>query len=411
MAGIYRKIWIALPAMDEMDYLPAFFRCLGNQSFSDFSLVVNVNQPESWWADPQKRTVCENNLLSLEYLESQNEFSIETIDCSSPGRGMTGKQTGVGWARKIAMDRVSALAAENDIVISLDADTTFKADYFKSVLENFNRKSGAVALSVPYYHLLTGDEEKDRAILRYEIYMRYYAINLWRIGNPFHFTAIGSAIALPVKAYRAIGGITPHKSGEDFYFLLKLQKYGEVISWNPEKVYPAARYSDRVGFGTGPAMIKGRAGEWSSYPIYHYSFFDEIQKTTDLFSTLYEKDTNTPVDQFIAEKFRAEPVWHRLRENYKTKKNFIRACHHKIDAFRILQFLKWRNQSSTITDEENLLQFLQEFFPDFVEVAPFDLRHLSFSVNPVADLDYIRNRLITLEDSFQRRHYFESEAI
>ncbi|MFU8845101.1 MAG: glycosyltransferase family 2 protein [Bacteroidales bacterium] len=411
MAKTNRKLWIALPAMDEMEYLPAFFRCLGHQSFSGFHLVVNVNQPEAWWDDPQKRSVCENNLLSLTYLKSRVDISMDIIDCASPGRGMQGKRTGVGWARKIAMDRISEMAPENDILISLDADTTFDADYFKSVIDNFNRKSKAVALSVPYYHMLTGDEEKDRAILHYEIYMRYYAINLWRIGNPFSFTAIGSAIALPVKTYQAIGGITPHQSGEDFYFLLKLRKYGEIISWNPEKVYPAARYSDRVGFGTGPAMIKGRAGEWSGYPVYPYRFFDEIKKTQDLFPAIFEKDVSTPMDLFVAEKFGEESIWQRLRENYKTKENFIRACHHKIDAFRILQYLKWRNQSSTLKDEENLLQFLQKFFPDFVEEAPFDLRHFSFSVNPVTDLDYIRNRLIGIEDNYQRRHYVESEAI
>ncbi len=112
---------------------------------------------------------------------------------------------------------------------------------FNRLLNTFKHHPDAVALSVPYYHNLTGDEEKDRAILRYEIYMRYYAINLWRIGSPYNFTAVGSAMALPVWAYRAIGGITPHKSGEDFYFIQKLRKYrgninlerGESLSGSP----------------------------------------------------------------------------------------------------------------------------------------------------------------------------------
>ncbi len=96
-------------------------------------------------------------------------------------------------------------------------------------------------------------------------------------GARISFTAIGSAMALPVKSYRAIGGMTPHKSGEDFYFLQKLRKFGKVLTWNKEKVYPEARYSDRVFFGTGPAMIKGRDGDWSSYPIYPFELFDEIK--------------------------------------------------------------------------------------------------------------------------------------
>jgi hypothetical protein len=409
MAGTNRKIWIALPVMDELEHLPEFIQCLREQSFTNFSLVANVNQPEAWWDTPQKRTVCENNFLTLGYLRSQVDISIDILDCSGPGNGMRGKRTGVGWARKIAMDRVSDLAAENDILISLDADTTFKADYFKSIIDNFNQKPHAIAISIPYYHLLSGDEEKDRAILHYEIYMRYYSINLWRIGNPYHFTAIGSAIALPVKSYRAIGGITPHKSGEDFYFLMKLRKYGGVITWNPEKVYPAARYSDRVAFGTGPAMIRGRTGEWLSYPIYPYTFFDEIKQTTDFFPFLFEKDISTPMDQFLALKFGAESVWQPLRENYKTMANFILACHHKIDAFRILQYLKWRNVDSVKSDEENLWDFLLRFFPDVPEVAPFNHRSFSFSLSPVADLAHVRDRLAEIEVDYQKRDYLESK--
>ncbi len=228
-----------------------------------------------------------------------------------------------------------------------------------------------MALSVPYYHELTGDEEKDRAILRYEIYMRYYAINLRRIGSTYSFTAIGSAMALPVKSYRAIGGMTPHKSGEDFYFLQKLRKFGPVLTWNKEKVYPEARYSDRVFFGTGPAMIKGREGDWSSYPIYPFELFDEIRETYDLLPDLFLKDVFTPMDDFIEEKFANQNIWQPLRENFKTREQFVKACHHKIDGLRILQFLKWRNSNSVHSDEENLARWFEKFHPQNLKQLEF----------------------------------------
>ena len=393
--------------MDELEHLPVFIRCLREQSFKDFHLVVNVNQPEEWWGDPNKREICENNLLSLEFLHSQTGISAEVIDCSSQGIGMQGKKTGVGWARKTAMDRISEKADDMDIMVSLDVDTTFGPDYLKSVIDVFNKNPRLASVSIPYYHHLTGDEEKDRAILHYEIYMRYYAINLWRIESHYSFTAIGSAIALPVSAYRAVGGITPHKSGEDFYFLLKLRKYGEVGTWIPEKVYPAARYSNRVGFGTGPAMIKGRAGEWSSYPIYPLHFFDEIKRTTDLFPLLFEKEISTPMDDFIAEKYGSGSIWKPLRDNVKTPDNFVRACHHKIDAFRILQYLKWRNAWSNDSDEHHLIVFIERFYPALIENMPFDFRQFSFKDSPVSDLNYVRDRLVEVEEDFQKRHYFD----
>jgi glycosyltransferase involved in cell wall biosynthesis len=400
-----RKIWVALPAMDELEYLPAFMSCLREQSFKDFKLVVNVNQPDEWWSDPNKREICENNLLSLEFLRSQTEISSQIIDSSSPGNGMKGNKTGVGWARKTPMDWISEQADDRDIIISLDADTTFEPEYFKSVLDVFNKNPQLISVSIPYYHHLTGDEEKDRAILHYEIYMRYYAINLWRIESHYSFTAVGSAIALPVHAYRAIGGITPHKSGEDFYFLLKLRKYGEVGTWMPEKVYPAARYSNRVGFGTGPAMIKGRAGEWSSYPIYPFHFFDDFKSTVELFPVLFEKEIGTPMDDFITEKFGERSIWKPLRDNFKTPDNFIRACHHKMDAFRILQYLKWRNAGVNDSDEHQLIVFIERFYPSLIEEMPFDFKHISFKDSPVSDLNHVRDLLADVEADCQIKYY------
>ncbi len=284
-----KQIFIAIPAINEMEWLPEFINCLNQQSFKQFKVVVGVNQPDDWWGKSEKVHICENNQKSIEYLKEVQNLELEILDNSSKGKGWVGKKSGVGWARKTIMDKIAKEANENDIMVTLDADTTFEPGYLQSIINTFLMYPKAVALSVPYYHKLTGKPEPDRAILRYEIYMRYYALNLWRINSPYNFTAIGSAMALPIKSYKAIGGITPHKSGEDFYFIQKLRKYGTVLTWNEEKVYPAARFSDRVGFGTGPAMIKGRAGDWDSYPIYPFNYFDEVKSTYDLFPVLFEE--------------------------------------------------------------------------------------------------------------------------
>jgi hypothetical protein len=197
------------------------------------------------------------------------------------------------------MDAINKVAKAKDIIVSLDADTTFRENYFSSLAENFSDHPDAVAIAVPYFHQLVEDEAANRAMLRYEIYMRYYSLNLWKIGSPYSFMALGSAMAFPLWAYRAVGGMTPKMSGEDFYFLQKLRKYGKMLFSNPEKVYPAARFSDRVYFGTGPAMIKGNQGDWTSYPIYSFHYFDEIRMTTDLFTEFFRKTKSTPVVSFL----------------------------------------------------------------------------------------------------------------
>lgn len=394
-------VYIALPAINELEFLPMVIDCIREQSFRNYKLVVCVNQPDAWWQDADKRSICDNNAATIDYLERLNNPKIEVIDKSSKGRGWTPKRNGVGWARKTLMDNIAAQAKSSDLIISIDADTYYGPDYFKSVLEKFSKNKHAIALSVPYYHRLTGDEQKDRAILRYEIYMRYFAINLWRIKSPYSFTAIGSAIALPVSAYKAIGGITPHKSGEDFYFLQKLRKYGRVLMWNKEKVFPAARYSDRVGFGTGPAMIKGKDGDWESYPIYPFEFFDEVEATHNLFPELFLKDVQTPMDIFFQKKFGADSIWQALRGNFKTQDKFVKACHHKVDAFRVFQYLKWRNQERKFDDEENLIRFLLEFYPEKSSSLDFDLKKIIFAETNTASMNELRDMLMEIEESFQ----------
>ena len=392
--------FIALPVLREHKNLTAFIDCLNAQDYKgNISLFVCVNQPESWWDDPLKAETCQDNLRSLDLLNATSGINITVIDRSSKGKGWIGKQHGVGFARKEVMDAIIKEAADHDVIISLDADTAFNPAYVSSVVENLFRKPRAVALSVPYYHRLSGNEEADRAILRYEIYMRCYAINLMRIGSPYAFSALGSAIALTVKSYKSIGGITPKMSGEDFYFLQKLRKKGSILTWNAEKVYPAARFSDRVYFGTGPAMIKGASGDWGSYPVYHHTWFEPVKETCQLFPSLFSSDHATPMDDFLSEIFPSENIWEKLRNNAGSAGKFIWACHQKIDGLRILQYLKWRHRQHPLNDEVSLLNFLETFYPDSEILSELKSPQFNFLTTSIVILNRIRDFLVEKEDA------------
>ncbi len=400
----HSKIFVALPALAEMDYLPQFIECICAQTFSNFELIVCVNQPDIWWDQPQHLEKCKNNQESLSWLNGLKNIELTIIDKSSKGKGWLLKKAGVGWARKTIMDFISAKAKDSDIILSLDADTIFGSNYFQSIIDNFSNQLKSVAISVPYFHPLTADDATNRDILRYEIYMRYYALNLWRIKSIYNFSALGSAIAVPVWVYKRVGGMSPHKSGEDFYFLLKLRKFGILQLWNSEKVFPAARYSDRVLFGTGPAMIKGATGDWASYPIYDYTSFDRVEDTFKSFEKLYFKDIDYPMKSFLSDLFKDLNWHHPLRKNSITVKQFIKACQHKVDALRILQFLKFNHKKSEVRDEEMLSRFLQTFHLDFVESdIGIDLKSKwSFDQSPIPSLNALRNYLATIEENYQR---------
>lgn len=395
------QIYVAIPVMNECDLLKHCIDSIERQTYKNFQVVICINQPDEWWDNNEKRDVCLNNQKIGEFLKKNYNHYI-VIDKSTKGNGWKGNKNGVGWARKTAMDYIASIASEEDIMLSLDADTVFEKNYFNSIIELVKEYPIAVAISNPYYHRLTGKEAEDRAILRYEIYMRNYAINLLNINSPYAFTALGSAMALPVKSYKAIGGMTPKLSGEDFYFLQKLRKYGNILIYNTEKVFPAARFSDRVFFGTGPAMIKGNKGNWESYPIYHHSFFKHISDTYSLFPSLFTEDIKTPLSDFLEEQFNTPNIWELIRKNHKDKNRFVRACYEKLDGLRVLQYLKFAQDKINITDETCLLEN-SYIYKQYLGIPDAIFSNdLSFAKSPITELDLIRNYLVKVEEIIQK---------
>ena len=380
-------ILISVPSLNEHAYLPLLLEDLRMQSYKDFKIFVCVNNPDEWWSDPYKSEKCLNNIRTIEYLNSVKDLDITVLDRSSKGKGWKGKNKGVGFARKELFEEIDRKADESDIVISLDADTRIRPGFVSSVQKCFSKNKNALILTNPYYHELTGNDENDRAILRYELYMRYYLLNLMKINSPYAFTALGSAISFKISGYRKISGITPREAGEDFYFVNRMRKAGDIITWNDETVYPSARESDRVPFGTGPAVTKGLAGDWESYPFYDQEAFSRIGETYRLLPELFRADVPTPTDDFISGCFGTN-VWSPLRKNFKTEKLFIRACHEKLDGLRILQILRYYHKGDS---DQNFIRFCN------AEIGLELKNDFTIANTPVPELDKIRNAYFQTE--------------
>ncbi|MDL2309167.1 hypothetical protein LJC68_02540 [Bacteroidales bacterium OttesenSCG-928-B11] len=392
---------IAIPAMDELEFLPHTMQALAEQKCDcRFSVYVCVNQPDEWWNDSENIEVCRHNSQTMDWLQTVDNIDLTVLDFSSAGKGWIGKRHGVGWARKMLFNHILTIAKADDILVSLDADTLFSKDYLQSIADNFNQNPGLNTISIPYYHRLTDDDRANRAILRYELYLRLWFLNMHNINSPYAFTAIGSAIAVKISALRKIGGITPMKSGEDFYLVQKLRKMSEVSNYNREVVYPAARFSDRVCFGTGPAMIKGDAGDWGSYPIYHHSLFGDIAATYNLIPQLFTENINTPFLDFLSKQFNDPDFLTPLRKNSKNITRFARAFHEKADGLRILQYVKQKNENLSYSDEESVRDNFRHFFgeksPDFI-TSPFILTNLS-----TEQLAQLRDMLFEEEQKIRR---------
>jgi hypothetical protein len=174
-----------------------------------------------------------------------------------------------------------------------------------------------------------------------------------------------------------------------------------------QEIFPAARFSDRVYFGTGPAMIKGNTGDWGSYPVYRSSDFDKISETFAAFGQMFAADLPLPVDDFLGCSGETGSFWETLRANSGSKEVFVKACQHRFDALRILQFLKAENtkqQSNEpdYSDEKNLKIFFEsQFFTDEERagIPVFD----NFATCSVQDLDKIRNTMFIKERLIQKQ--------
>lgn len=396
----YSHISVAVPMLAELKNLPALLEMLNRQTFRDFAFYCCVNNPDEWSCsdnEEERRMYADNQatlgrLLSFQSLNPDSKIVI--LDFSSPGRGWKGRKRGVGWARKELFAAIARDCADNELVVSLDADTEISETYLESVLYTMNAHPEHSALCVPYYHPLSGDEKQDRAMLRYEIYMRHYLLNLLESDNPYAFTALGSAMVFPLWAYRRVGGITPLQGGEDFYLMQKFAKTGQVLLSCNEFVRPQGRRSSRVPFGTGPAIAKGLDSMDYTYPLYPAEGFRSVAETFALFARLYDEDVETPMSDFLRQQLKTDELWQPLRKNFKTRDLFVHACQERVDGLRILQFLKTFDVRPA---EEEIALFCSDRRIPLPE-------GFIFSTSPINTVDSLRNSLFEREMMLRRCH-------
>ncbi len=388
---------IAIPILREFKQIALLLQSIESQKFKGYCVYFCINQPDHWWDDPDHIEDCLDNEKTFDYIQQNALFPFVVVDKFSKGKGWSRNKSGVGWARKILFNTILEKANNNDIVLSLDADTTFEPNYFQSIVDSFITNPNKVALSVPYYHKLTDDHKLNRKILRYEIYLRTYLINLILINSPYAFTAIGSAMAIPVWAYKKSGGMKPYQSGEDFYLMQKLSKMGELNLCHEQTVYPSSRYSDRVPFGTGPTMISTSNGNWDKYPIFPNLSFQMIREFYDIAPKLFYKDLETSLDSFFEYQFKDKNIWVGIRENSKTVEQFMKKVHQKFDGLRILQFLRYQNKKQKSTDIDNLKSLLFQFSDFSIQ----DYEAFSFEESSIETINNLRNSLFLIEEKLR----------
>lgn len=272
------------------------------------------------------------------------------IDASSPGQELPPKM-GVGEARRIGLDRALAVVCHNDLpdglLISLDADTTVAPNYLSAIAQHFgaNDTGGGV---VSYAHVLPDDPGQKEAILLYELFLRYHELGLRAAGSPYAVPTIGSTIVVSGSAYVAAGGMNRKQAGEDFYFIQQLVKTSSVSRIDTTTVFPSARASDRVPFGTGAGIGRHMAGEEGLRTAYNPEGYRVLGRWLTLVQERLDADAGAllegaaaiapPLETFLIQK-RFEDVWPKLRTNAPDLPGLTAQFHRWFDGFKSLKLI------------------------------------------------------------------------
>ena len=206
--------------------------------------------------------------------------------------GSTPIKQGVGRARRVGCDLALQLISEGKInsqwICSGDADACWSDALFEQTWP-----SSASAVTLPFTHLPTADQQLSKATLLYELRLHHYVLQLMAIDSPFAFHTLGSACAFNTEAYAAVRGMPLRSAAEDFYILNKLAKVAPVHRATGPMVTIEARTSSRVPFGTGPAVQKlTESAVPTDEPIFYDArCFETLSRVHELFERWISEET------------------------------------------------------------------------------------------------------------------------
>ena len=219
-----------------------------------------------------------------------NNSGLLIIDRCIQGAPIPKKQ-GVGLARKIGADIACQLifqkAVNSQWIHNSDADAHLPTDYFQSTAI-LNQQNDAAACYA-FEHIFTNTTISTLPTKLYEFSLHYYVEGLRWAQSPYAYHTIGSIIVINSHHYAQVRGFPKRAGAEDFYLLNKLAKLGHIQALSTAPILIEARESDRVPFGTGPAVKKlAEIDDAKNIQLYHPETFQQLR----LFHLLLQRLAN-----------------------------------------------------------------------------------------------------------------------
>jgi hypothetical protein len=408
---------VVIPAISEYENIKTLLASLSknDQHILDNTLILfvinNLHSSSEEVKNNNKKSIDflrelihNRSLLALNNFLLDKQIQLGLVDASSKGNELNDKTGGVGLARKIGMDlslKVFDYSSQKmKIIISLDADCTVEENYMSAITDAFNDLNLSAA-TIEFLHR-TDSESNTETIIGYEIFLRYYVIGLFFAKSHFAYHTIGSAFACDSEAYIKVGGMNTRQAAEDFYFLQKLAKISKINKINRTVVYPSARQSWRVPFGTGNSVTQFQNGK-KQFLLYDPKVFVILKQWIKLFNS--DEALNTEVllrrskdihielyNYFIQKDFSAK--WEKILGNCNSERQLNYQRINWFDAFNTLKLIHHlRDTAFPMKEAESALENM------------FNLLRYDFDIDcndqkEKSDFRKYLNALIKIENSF-----------
>lgn len=318
-------------------------------------IILVINQPQSD-SDTQANRALWQKLSPIGtttqqgagyQLQSLDQHSLLLLNCFDENSRLPDKQ-GVGLARKIGCDLACLLQQGQQLnctwVHTSDADTHLPQNYF-SASPTDNRNSAAV---YDFRHI-GEDKQITQATRLYEKALYHHVDQLTKAGSPYAFHTLGSCMAINMHYYVKARGFPKRAGGEDFYLLNKLAKLAPIYSIHDCTLEIEARQSDRIPFGTGPAVAKiiHLAQPEHEYLWYNPEIYGQLRFLLKHFEQIFQQQENTeqwlhtltePTQRALAA-LDINKLFSHIRKQSHTSEQCITHCHHWFDAFKTLKFI------------------------------------------------------------------------
>lgn len=345
---------VIIPVLNDRDIfhtIDSLCRCSHLRGGVGVIVIVNHGEQVAAEVKEANRLLAEELRIYIGRLELKGiRFQVvEAFD-------LPAKIAGVGLARKLAMDAAAWWLYVHDKsdcpIVSLDADTWVESNYVDAICRCF-RGSSKAGVSIAYEHRLsecTG--EMLIAMVKYELYLRYYQLALAYTGHPHSYHCIGSAFAVRAMDYVAEGGMNKRQAGEDFYFLQKLISTGRYGQLRETKVYPSARCSERTPFGTGRSVLQiMKEGE---YYVYNWNAFVDLKIFLEDVDCLYRASLSKQKEYMQKQALGLQEYWEQMRgeqmlfevnANCASPEQFRKRFFDGFNAFKVLKYLNYTHEN------------------------------------------------------------------